>query len=226
MKNFMLIASLLFTVGTLQACQGTTEKANAENSNVHSKTITQEEIQEDGLKTAYFASGCFWCVEAVFQSVKGVKDAVSGYAGGSEANPTYEQVSRGTTSHAEAVKVIYDPDKIDFETLVKVFFGSHDPTTPNRQGPDRGPQYRSIAFYESENEKQAIESYIAELEDNNTYSAPIVTEVKELDEFWKAEDYHQEYENKHPENPYVQSVSIPRLKRFQAKYPDLLKEGH
>ncbi|MEQ8624295.1 MAG: peptide-methionine (S)-S-oxide reductase MsrA [Vicingaceae bacterium] len=226
MKNFILVTSLLFTVGTLHACKGTAEKVNVENKNELTIPATQEEIQKDGLKTAYFASGCFWCVEAVFQSVKGVKDAVSGYSGGSEANPTYEQVSRGATSHAEAVKVIYDPSKVDFEALVKVFFGSHDPTTLNRQGPDRGPQYRSIAFYKNENEKQAIENYIADLEGNNTYSAPIVTEVKEFDEFWKAEDYHQEYENKHPENPYVQSVSIPRLKRFQAKYPDLLKEGH
>jgi len=226
MKNIMLIASLFFAAGTLQACQGTAEKSSSEDKNKTTTPIAQEKIQEDGLKTAYFASGCFWCVEAVFQSVKGVKDAVSGYSGGSEENPSYEQVSRGATSHAEAVKVIYDPAKIDFETLVKVFFGSHDPTTPNRQGPDRGPQYRSIAFYENPKEKQIIENYIEQLEENKVYSAPIVTEVKEFDEFWEAEDYHQEYENKHPENPYVQSVSIPRLKRFQAKYPDLLKEGH
>ncbi len=182
--------------------------------------------QDANLKTAYFASGCFWCVEAVFQSVKGVKDAISGYAGGDTKNPTYNQVSSGQLKHAEAVKVIYDPLQTDFETLLVVFFGSHDPTTLNRQGPDRGPQYRSIAFYQNETEKESIENYLAKLEKDQVYSAPVVTEVKAFDVFWEAEEYHQEYERLHPENPYVQNVSIPRLKRFQAKYPELLKEGH
>lgn len=185
-----------------------------------------ETMQEEGLKTAYFASGCFWCVEAVFQSVKGVKDAVSGYSGGDIKNPTYEQVSSGRTKHAEAVAVKYDPTQIDFKTLVKVFFGSHDPTSLNQQGPDRGPQYRSIAFYTNAKEKEIIEAYMKELEEKKAFSNPIVTEVVAFEKFWPAEDYHQEYERLHPENSYVQSVSIPRLNRFKAKFPELLKESH
>ncbi len=181
--------------------------------------------QEKGLATAYFASGCFWCVEAIYQSVEGVIDAVSGYAGGEKENPSYEEVSRGETDHAEAVKVIYDPKKVDFKTLVVVFFGSHDPTTLNRQGPDRGTQYRSIAFYSNEEEKAIIEEYINKLEKENTFSSSIVSEVKQIRTFYDAEDYHQEYESNHPENPYVQSVSIPRLRAFQAKFPELLKES-
>lgn len=201
------------------------------NSSVEEKKelnveLTEQDIQEQNLKIAYFASGCFWCVEAVFQSVKGVKDAVSGYSGGEVKNPTYQQVSSGALKHAEAVKVIYDPTQVDFKTLVKVFFGSHDPTTLNRQGPDRGPQYRSIAFYETEKELEIINKYIDQLTQENAYSKPIVTEVKKFEKFWEAEEYHQEYERLHPENPYVQNVSIPRLRKFQAKFPDLLKENH
>lgn len=194
----------------------------------HTPKPTAAELVE--LHTAYFASGCFWCVEAVFESVKGVKEAVSGYSGGKEANPTYPQVSRGATGHAEAVKVYYDSTQVDFPTLVKVFFGSQDPTTLNRQGPDYGSQYRSIAFYENKEEKQVIEAYIASLEASDAYQpGEIVTEVTRFEKFWPAEDYHQDYERKNPNNRYVQAVSVPRLKRFQRSYPKLLKEdlaGH
>ena len=200
--------------------------SNSQQQDHPIQSYSESDIQEQKLATAYFASGCFWCVEAIFQSVKGVKDAVSGYSGGDKENPTYQEVSSGSLKHAEAVKVIYDPMQVDFETLVKVFFGSHDPTTPNRQGPDRGPQYRSIAFYETGKEKEIIQKYIQELKASNAFSAPIVTEVIQFEKFWDAEDYHQEYESLHPENPYVQNVSIPRLKRFQARFPELLKEGH
>jgi len=178
----------------------------------------------EGYKTAYFASGCFWCVEAIFESVKGVKEAVSGYAGGTEPNPTYEEVSSGTTGHAESVKVYYDPDEVSFLQLVQVFFGSQDPTSLNRQGPDRGTQYRSIAFYQNEQEKQIIESYIKGLEDQHVYDRPIVTEVKKFDTFYKAEDYHQNYERNHPNNPYIRNVSIPRINRFKQNFPEFLKE--
>jgi len=220
MKIKMTFLFFLLGAGLISACN------NTPREKIAPPNISEQEITEDGLATAYFASGCFWCVEAIFQSVKGVKDAVSGYAGGEKDNPTYEEVSRGNLKHAEAVKVIYDPKEVDFKTLVEVFFGSHDPTTPNRQGPDRGPQYRSIAFYQTSDEKAAIETYISKAQENKTFSAPIVTEVKSLEKFWEAEEYHQEYENNHPENPYVQNVSIPRLKRFQAKFPELLKENH
>ncbi|MEN8666414.1 MAG: peptide-methionine (S)-S-oxide reductase MsrA [Flavobacteriaceae bacterium] len=174
---------------------------------------------------AYFASGCFWCVEAIFESVSGVGDVISGYAGGTEKNPTYEAVSRGLTSHAEAVMVPYDPSVVSFETLLAVFFGSHDPTTLNRQGPDRGAQYRSIAFYQNDKERASIENIIQKFKERNTFEAPITTEVKALTTFYKAEDYHQDYEARNPNNPYVRAVSIPRLNRFKKAFPMLLKKG-
>ncbi len=197
---------------------------NNESNKVASVAVNMPTQNLSEYKTAYFASGCFWCVEAIFESVKGVKEAVSGYAGGTELNPTYEQVARGKTSHAETVKVYYNPKIVDFATLVAVFFGSHDPTTLNRQGPDRGPQYRSIAFYQNKTEKAIIEAYIELLEKQKVYKKPIVTEVKPIKKFWKAEEYHQDFEKKNPNNPYIKSVSIPRLKAFKKRYPDLLKE--
>ena len=191
------------------------------------KQETTADLTTNGLQqyeTAYFASGCFWCVEAIFESVKGVKEVVSGYSGGKEKNPTYEQVGYGRTTHAEAVEVYYDPKVISFETLVKVFFGSHDPTTLNRQGPDKGAQYRSIAFYKNESEKKIINDYMAQLKEEKVYSAPLVTEVKAFNIFYDAEDYHQDYEKNNPNDSYIRNVSVPRLKRFQAKFPELIKD--
>jgi len=173
------------------------------------------------LDTAYFASGCFWCVEAVYQSVRGVQEVVAGYAGGHTLNPTYELSNTGTTGHAEAVEVIYDPAVVSFSSLVDVYFGSQDPTQVNGQGPDRGSQYRSIIFYQNETEKQVIDEKKAALA--KQLNATIAAEVMPFERFWQAEDYHQNYEQLHPENPYIQNVSIPRLKRFQAKFPELLK---
>lgn len=185
--------------------------------------LTAEQLQD--YETAYFASGCFWCVEAIFESVKGVKEVYSGYAGGNEKNPTYEEVSYGRTTHAEAVKVFYDPEVISFTQLVQVFFGSHDPTTLNRQGPDRGPQYRSIAFYKNDKEKKIIQDYMNKLETENVYgNRPIVTEVKAFDTFYIAEEYHQDYEKRNPNNSYIRNVSIPRLNRFKENFQSYLKE--
>jgi peptide-methionine (S)-S-oxide reductase len=164
---------------------------------------------------ATFAEGCFWHTEIVFQSLVGVRDAVSGYAGGTDANPDYEKVSSGETGHAESVQVFYDPSKISFETLVKAFFASHDPTELNRQGNDVGTQYRSIAFYRNDKEKQVVESEIKKLVDEKKYSGKIVTEVKPFTRFYEAEGYHQEYILHHPQNPYVQNVSIPDFERFR-----------
>ncbi len=187
-------------------------------------TYTQQDLSK--FETAYFASGCFWCVEAIFESVKGVKEVISGYSGGVKENPTYEQIGRGLTDHAEAVEVYYDPKVVSHETLVRVFFASHDPTTLNRQGPDRGPQYRSIIFYKNEKERGAIIRYYELLEKEKIFTKPIVTEIKAFTIFYDAEDYHQDFERKHPNNPYIRNVSVPRLRRFQSKYPELLKESH
>jgi len=178
----------------------------------------------DGYERAYFASGCFWCVEAVFESVKGVKEAVSGYSGGTQSNPTYKQVSYGQTNHAEAVEVFYDPKVVSFRNLVLVFFGSQDPTTLNRQGPDRGRQYRSIAFYQNDDQKKIIEDIISELNDT-VYDGAIVTQVLPFQKFWEAEGYHQNYEKNHPNDPYIQGVSLPRLNRFKKQFPELLKDN-
>jgi peptide-methionine (S)-S-oxide reductase len=167
---------------------------------------------------ATFAEGCFWHTEIVFQSLVGVRDAVSGYAGGSDTSPDYEKVSSGETGHAETVQVFYDPSKISFEMLVRAFFASHDPTEVNRQGNDVGTQYRSIAFYRNEKEKQIIEAEIKRLVDGKVYQGKIVTEVKPFTKFYPAEDYHQEYILHHPENPYVQNVSIPDFERFRKEF--------
>ena len=179
-----------------------------------------------GIEKAYFASGCFWCVEAIFESVEGVQEAHSGYSGGKTKNPTYNQIGYGNTGHAEAVEVIYDTKVVSFKTLVDVFFGSHDPTTLNRQGPDRGTQYRSVAFYQNDTEKIAIDSHIVKLIEEEIYSNKIVTEVTPLVKFYYAEEYHQDYEKINPENSYIRNVSIPRLNRFKAKYLHLLKKAH
>jgi peptide-methionine (S)-S-oxide reductase len=224
--SFLAVATLLAT-----SCESKTKKKPISENTV----VEQEQIQEpeklspqelSNYETAYFASGCFWCVEAIFESVKGVKEVVSGYAGGTQKNPTYEEVGYGKTDHAEAVEVYYDPKVISFTQLVQVFFGSHDPTQLNRQGPDRGTQYRSIAFYKNEEQKKIIEGYMQVLKDQNVYDGdPITTEVTPHTTFYKAEEYHQDYERKNPNNSYIRNVSIPRLNRFKESFGDYLKES-
>ena len=186
-------------------------------------SITQKTSKNKEQHVAYFASGCFWCVEAIFESVAGVEEVISGYSGGSTTNPTYYKIGTGTTGHAETVAVYYNPKKVSFQTLVAVFFGSHDPTTVNGQHPDYGTQYRSIAFYQNEQEKEIIERMITTL-NKEKYHGKIATEVITFRKFYKAEEYHQNYERLHPENPYVQKISIPRLNRFKRKFPHILKK--
>jgi peptide-methionine (S)-S-oxide reductase len=213
MKKFF---SFLFVPIALLACANTVKNDSINNALKEDVELAFE--AQKGEQVAYFASGCFWCVEEVFEAMIGVREAVSGYAGGSETNPTYKQVSAGKTSHAESVMVFYNPEEVSFENLVAAFFASHDPTTLNRQGPDAGTQYRSIAFYSTENEKAIIEKAISELAASKKYTTPIVTEVKKIDKFWNAEDYHQNYVEHNPGNPYVQSVSIPRFERFKRNF--------
>jgi peptide-methionine (S)-S-oxide reductase len=217
MKTFTLLA--LFV--SLQTCISSTPPLDSNQPLWEPPTTSQ-----DRYKKAYFASGCFWCVEAIYESVKGVKEVYSGYAGGFTKNPNYNQIGTGRTGHAEAVEVIYNPTVVSFGTLVQVFFGSHDPTTPNRQGPDYGSQYRSIAFHTSDQEREIIQNYMALLQEKKIFSKKIVTEIKPLEQFYYAEEYHQDYEKNNPDNPYVQQVSLPRLRKFQRLYPELLKENH
>ena len=180
------------------------------------------QLNSQDVKEAYFASGCFWCVESIYESLVGVHKVESGYSGGFTKNPTYYTVLTGKTGHAEAIKVYYNSDKISFDELVKVFFGSHDPTTLNRQGPDRGTHYRSIAFYSNENEKKIINEEINRLLKNKIYPK-IVTEVKKFEKFYIAEDYHQDYKEKNPNNAYIWNVSVPRINKFKSKFSDILK---
>ena len=177
---------------------------------------------QDGKARAYFASGCFWCVEAIYESVKGVDEVISGYSGGFTENPTYELSNTGNTEHAEAVEVIYDPEIVSFESLVDVYFGSQNPTQVNGQGPDNGSQYRSIIFYQNDEQKKIIEDKKEALA--KELDATIAAEVYPFQKFWVAEDYHQNYERLHPNQGYIRNVSIPRLNRFKAKFPDILKE--
>ncbi|MEP7253150.1 MAG: peptide-methionine (S)-S-oxide reductase MsrA [Ginsengibacter sp.] len=176
--------------------------------------------------TAVFAAGCFWHEEALFESVKGVKEAVSGYAGGHTNNPTYESIETGSTGHAESVKVYYDPSMISYADLLKVYFAGQDPTQVNGQGPDHGTQYRSIAFYTNDSEKNQIEDYIKKLSGSGKYKAPIAAQVMPMKKFWEAEDYHQDFIVHNPTQGYVQHVSIPEIQHFQKEYPNMIKPDH
>jgi peptide-methionine (S)-S-oxide reductase len=176
-----------------------------------------------GKAIAIFAEGCFWCSEHIFESVVGVEEVISGYTAGNTKNPSYEDVGSHTTHHAEAILVHYDPKIISFEELVNVFFASHDPTTIDQQGPDRGDSYRSIAFYRNVNEKTIIENKIKKLTINKTFLSKIVTEIKPITDFYEAESYHQDYIKHNPGNPYVKGVSIPRYNLFKKTYKGKLK---
>ena len=178
-----------------------------------------------GKETVVLAGGCFWGVEAVFERLRGVSDAVSGYAGGTKSTAQYETVSTGRTGHAESVKVTYDPTQISFGTLLKVYFSvAHDPTQLNRQGPDSGPQYRSEIFYTNPEQKRVAEEYIRKLDDAKIYRKSIVTKVAALEGFYQAEAYHQHYLDLNPRDPYIVFNDLPKLKRLQENYPELLKK--
>jgi peptide-methionine (S)-S-oxide reductase len=172
---------------------------------------------------ATFAGGCFWCTEASFERIQGVVDVISGYSGGDNDYPTYQQVGSGATRHAEAIDIFYDPSVIDYQKLLEVFFVAHDPTTLNRQGPDVGPQYRSAIFYHNDEEKKMAEEYIAQLDESGKFANPIVTELAPYQEFWVAEGYHQNYYEIHPDNRYIQSVSRPKVEKVMKTFKDILK---
>ena len=175
-----------------------------------------------GERTAVFAGGCFWGVEAVFEHIKGVSDVTSGYSGGTAKTADYEMVSAGKTRHAEAVKITYDPARVSYEQLLKVFFAiAHDSTELNRQGPDTGTQYRSAIFYSDDEQKRLAESYVAELTKAKTFPKPIVTRINALDAFYKAEDYHQDYLVRHPNQPYIVAYDQPKVKNLRKQFSDL-----
>lgn len=187
-----------------------------------SYTSNSQDLTKITYKKAYFASGCFWCVEAIYESVYGVKEVISGYSGGHTKNPTYESSNTGKTGHAEAVEVIYDPKKVSFSTLVDVYFCSQNPSQINGQGPDIGSQYRSIIFYQDEAEKEIVISKKKYLEQKKHIK--VAAEIMPFKKFWIAESYHQNYEKLHPENLYIQNVSIPRINKFISQFKGRLKQ--
>jgi peptide-methionine (S)-S-oxide reductase len=176
------------------------------------------------LQTATLAGGCFWCLEAVYDEIKGVHSVESGYAGGHVDNPTYREVCYGTTGHAEVVQVHFDPSIVSYRDLLNVFFAIHDPTTLNRQGADVGTQYRSAIFYHDDEQKRIAEAVVKELTDQKLFDRPIVTEVTPLDKFYMAEDYHQEYFASNPYQPYCQAVVAPKVSKFRKHFLELLKK--
>ncbi len=178
------------------------------------------------LDTATFAGGCFWCVEAIFQEVKGVHSVTSGYAGGHVANPSYEEVCTGTTGHAEATQIVYDPSVVSYVDLLEIFWQTHDPTTLNRQGNDVGTQYRSAIFYHNEEQRKLAEEYKRRLDTSGAFSSPIVTEITPYTTFYTAEGYHQNYYNLHGDQPYCQIVIRPKLEKFKKVFKEKLAVPH
>lgn len=210
-----------------------------------SKNDSKKHTSERNMtETAVFGGGCFWCTEAVFKMLKGVSSVLPGYAGGATKNPTYEQVSSGRTGHAEVVRITYNPpafadlpvrgtqagaasagrQQTTYKDLLTVFFGSHDPTTLNRQGSDVGTQYRSVIFYTTPEQKKVAEDFIKEINDSNVHGAPVVTELEPLDTFYEAENYHRDYFATHPDNPYCEVVINPKLEKVQKEFANLLNK--
>jgi peptide methionine sulfoxide reductase msrA/msrB len=186
---------------------------------------SQSGAASQGLEQATFGAGCFWCTEAVFQQARGVRSAVSGYSGGNVKNPTYQQVSTGTTGHAEVVQLSFDPGVISYKDLLEIFWKTHDPTTLNRQGPDVGTQYRSVIFYHDPEQKRLAEHYKQRLNESKLFGAPVVTEISPMGEFYPAEGYHQEYYDRNRRERYCRLVIRPKLEKFKKLFEDKLKTG-
>ncbi len=192
-------------------------------SNKKLKEKKMESQTNKNLETATFGSGCFWCAEAIFERVKGVKSVVSGYAGGSVENPSYKEVCNGNTGHAEVVQIKFDPNEISYDELLEIFWKTHDPTTLNKQGADVGTQYRSVIFYSNDVQKQKAEYYKKKLTNSKIWENPIVTEISPLNNFYIAEDYHQEYYENNPNQGYCAYVITPKIEKFEKIFKDKLK---
>ncbi len=210
-KRIIIIFAILISA---TAC------TNADDKSKH----VDKEIMSNTIDTAIFASGCFWCTEAIFQELNGVEKVESGYIGGEKPNPSYEEVCTGNTGHAEATRIYYNPEIITFKELLEVFWKTHDPTTLNRQGNDVGTQYRSGIFYISEDQKNLAEEYKKKLNDAGIYENPIVTEITPTSEFFVAENYHQNYYNQNGEQPYCSFVITPKVEKFKKVFEDKLKK--
>ena len=220
MKSLIMFA----LVGGTISAGGAMAQANKTVSKPVSKSMT-EKSNADGLQLATFGSGCFWCTEAIFQNVDGVIKVESGYSGGKVKNPSYREVCTGQTGHAEVTQITYDPKKVSFEELLEVFWGTHDPTTLNRQGNDEGTQYRSVIYYHDAQQKQLAETYKKKLDESGAFNDPIVTEISPFTVFYKAEDYHQDYYNLNGNAPYCSFVIKPKLEKFKKVFPERLKKA-
>jgi peptide-methionine (S)-S-oxide reductase len=209
------IIILAFLLNALTAC--TQSKKIKTEPRINSKELKK-------YSQATFAAGCFWHEEAMFESIKGVKEVISGYAGGTTKNPSYPSIGTGQTGHAETVNVYYDSTQINYATLLKIYFAGQDPTQVNGQGADRGTQYRSVVFYRNNTEKKMTEEYIKTIQPN--YKKPIAVQVMSFTKFWTAEDYHQDFIEKNPNQGYVKAVSIPEIKHLQKQFPELVKPGY
>jgi peptide-methionine (S)-S-oxide reductase len=209
--------SIVLVFATL-ACQSKEKKSMTETDAV------KETLEQKNLETATFAGGCFWCTEAVFLEIEGVKSVLPGYIGGKSANPTYQEICTGTTGHAEAIEIIFDPKVVGFGTLLEIFFATHDPTTLNRQGADVGTQYRSEVFYHNNFQKQITEDYIAQMNVEHTFGNKIVTAVSKAPTFYFAEDYHKNYYNRNSSQSYCSYVITPKIKKLKEKFQDKLKK--
>ena len=222
MRNSILSIFSLTTF-SLIACAAPSNTDNSAGTTTAMMAPAPSEQDHTGQSKAYFGAGCFWVMEAMFEDLKGVSNVVSGYSGGTSPDPSYEAVCSGNTGHAESVEVYYDPKVISYATLLKVFFGSQDPTQVNGQGPDHGTQYRSVIFYQNADEKAQAEKAIADLTASGKVDGRVAAQLAPFEKFWKAEDYHQGYEKLHPDQPYVASVSKRRYDAFAEKFGELLK---
>ena len=212
--KFKILAMALVAI-TFSSCGQPTQKKEA--------SMSDTPVDENGLETATFGSGCFWCTEAIFLNVDGVVSVVSGYAGGKVKNPTYKEVCSGLTGHAEVVQLRYDPNVVTYAELLEIFWKTHDPTTLNRQGNDVGTQYRSVVFYHNEKQLEAAEYYKKKLDEEGVFNDPIVTEITAYPGFYKAEDYHQNYYNLNKSAPYCSYVITPKLDKFKKVFKDKIK---
>jgi peptide-methionine (S)-S-oxide reductase len=215
-------AALAALVLITSAC---TQLPAVDLSHFPAPAVDQDRAATKGKQTAVLSGGCFWCTEAVFEQLAGVTDVTSGYSGGTANEAHYEMVGSGKTNHAESIRITFDPSKITYGTILKVFFSvAHDPTTKDRQGPDWGRQYRSAIWYGDAEQEKIARAYIQQLTEAKTFKAPIVTEVSQLKAFYAAEDYHQHYVKNNPSNPYVIVNSVPKIEKLKKGYPELLKK--
>jgi len=226
MRIQILKSSLLVVAGAAALVYALGWNPASSATNLPDPNLDESPAAAHGRETVVLAGGCFWGIQAVFEHVRGVTQATAGYSGGSVKSPSYEEVGSGETGHAESVEVIYDPSKVTFGQLLKVFFSvAHDPTQLNRQGPDEGTQYRSAIFYESPDQQRIAQAYVSQLTQAKVFSSPMVTEIVPFKAFFRAEDYHQDYVVHHPDNPYIIINDLPKVANLKKQFPDLYVSG-